>query len=83
MGKSKLLTALRTEIRRLGYIYKTEQAFVNWVKRFVYFHNVTHPDKMGEPEVVSFLTHLATKKNVALSTQNQGGRGEVSPVDIL
>lgn len=71
MGKSKLLTALRTEIRRLGYSYRTEQAYINWVKRFVYFHNLKHPKKMGETEVVEFLNYLATERNVAASTQNQ------------
>jgi integron integrase len=71
MGKSKLLTALRTEIRRLGYSYRTEQAYTNWVKRFVYFHKLKHPKDMTEPEVVGFLNYLANEKNVAASTQNQ------------
>lgn len=71
MGKSTLLTALRTEIRRLGYSYKTEQAYANWVKRFAYFHDLKHPEKMKEPEVVEFLNYLAIERNVASSTQNQ------------
>ena len=71
MGKSKLLTELRTEIRRLGYSYRTEQSYTNWVKRFVFFHNLRHPKKMGETEVVEFLNYLATERNVAASTQNQ------------
>jgi integron integrase len=71
MGKSALLSALRTEIRRLGYSYKTEQAYTNWVKRFVHFHNLKHPKNMKEPEVVEFLNVLANEKNVAASTQNQ------------
>jgi integron integrase len=42
-----------------------------WVKRFIYFHNVRHPDEMGESEINAFLTHLAVKERVAASTQNQ------------
>lgn len=68
MGKSKLLTALRTEIRRLGYSYKTEQAYTNWVTRFVHFHNLTHPKNMSETKVVEYLNYLATERNVAAST---------------
>lgn len=71
MGKSKLLSALRTEIRRLGYSYRTEQSYTNWVKRFAWFHDLKHPKKMGETEVVDFLNYLATERNVAASTQNQ------------
>lgn len=71
MGKPKLLSALRTEIRRLGYSYRTEQSYTNWVKRFVFFHNLKHPKRMAEREVVDFLNYLATEKNVAASTQNQ------------
>ncbi|MEX0722899.1 MAG: site-specific integrase [Gracilimonas sp.] len=71
MEKSKLLTALRTEIIRLGYSYRTEQAYTNWVKRFAYFHKLKHPKDMAEQEMVGFLNYLANEKNVAASTQNQ------------
>jgi len=71
MTKSKLLTALRTEIRRVGYSYRTEQSYANWVKRFVFFHNLKHPKKMDETDVVEFLNYLATERHVAASTQNQ------------
>jgi len=42
-----------------------------WVKRFIHFHNVRHPADMAEPEINAFLTHLAVKKKVCASTQNQ------------
>jgi integron integrase len=47
------------------------QTYCHWVKRFIYFHKVRHPDEMGEPEINAFLTHLAVKERVAASTQNQ------------
>jgi hypothetical protein len=42
-----------------------------WVKRFIFFHGVRHPVEMAEPEINSFLTHLAVKEKVSASTQNQ------------
>lgn len=71
MGNSKLLTSLRTEIRRRNYSYRTEQAYCNWVVRYVKYHKLTHPQKLNEKHVVNFLNYLATNRNVAASTQNQ------------
>ncbi len=47
------------------YSIRTEQAYVAWIERYIYFHDVRHPDEME-----AFLTHLAVKENVAASTQN-------------
>ena len=67
----KLLDQVRDAIRLKHYSIRTEQAYVNWIKRYIYFHNVRHPAEMGAPEVQAFLTHLAVEGNVAASTQNQ------------
>lgn len=53
------------------YSIRTEQAYVNWVKRFIRFHHLTHPKDLGAADVERFLTHLAVDKQVAASTQNQ------------
>lgn len=50
---------------------KTEKSYVNWIKRYIIFHNKRHPKEMSGREVEEFLTHLAVKANVAASTQNQ------------
>lgn len=50
---------------------RTEKAYVGWVRRYVYFHDLRHPAAMGAPEIRSYLTYLATERNVAASTQNQ------------
>ncbi len=71
MPKSKLLSDLRTEIRRRSYSYRTEQAYTKWVVRYVKFHNLTHPKQLNEKNVVAYLNHLANERNVASSTQNQ------------
>lgn len=53
------------------YSIRTEHAYVDWVKRFIRFHDTRHPAGMGAEEVERFLTHLAVEGRVAASTQNQ------------
>ena len=67
----RLLDRVRVAIRRLHYSIRTEDAYVQWAKRFILFHGKRHPDDMGEPEIVAFLNHLAVEGQVAASTQNQ------------
>jgi integron integrase len=67
----KLLDQVREATRRLHYSIRTEDAYVDWARRFILFHRKRHPLEMGEPEVVAFLTHLAVHRDVAASTQNQ------------
>ena len=71
MAKSALLGQMRTEIRRQNYCYRTEQAYIKWVIRFVKFHDLQHPENMDESEVEEYLNYLAEDRNVAASTQNQ------------
>ena len=67
----KLLDQVRDAIRVRHYSYRTEEAYVQWVRRFILFHNKQHPKDMGAAEVEAFLTHLAVQERVAASTQNQ------------
>jgi integron integrase len=67
----RLLEQLRDAIRRRHYSYRTEQSYVHWVRRYIFFHERRHPAEMGAGEVTSFLTHLARERSVAASTQNQ------------
>jgi integron integrase len=67
----RLLDQLRDATRRRHYSYRTEQTYLHWVKRFIYFHGKRHPADMGADEVTAFLTHLARERSVAASTQNQ------------
>ena len=67
----KLLDRVRATMRLNRYSPRTEQAYVDWIKRFIRFHGVRHPQEMGPDEVKAFLSHLATQMNVAASTQNQ------------
>ena len=67
----KLLDQVRLAIRTKHYSIRTEEVYVQWIKRFIFFHNKRHPAEMGESEINRFLTHLAVKGNVSSSTQNQ------------
>jgi len=69
--KPKLLDQVRAAIRTKHYSIRTEESYVNWIKKFILFHNKRHPKEMGEKEINAFLTHLAVNKKVAASTQNQ------------
>jgi integron integrase len=50
---------------------RTEDAYHDWCRRFILFHDIRHPETMAELEVNAFLTHLAVDRSVAASTQNQ------------
>ena len=67
----KVLDQVREATRRLHYSIRTEDAYVNWTKRFILFDRKRHPLEMGEVEVIAFLTHLAVQRDVAASTRNQ------------
>ena len=70
-GQPKLLDQVRDRIRTKHYSIRTEQTYIDWIKRFILFHDKRHPAKMGEKEITAFLTHLAVNRKVAASTQNQ------------
>lgn len=69
--KPRLLDQVHEAVRRLHYSRRTEEAYVHWIKRFIYWSGRRHPATMGEAEVTAFLSHLAAERNVAASTQNQ------------
>lgn len=62
---------VREKIRLRHYSIRTEEAYVGWIKRYIYFHNKQHPKDLGRHEIEAFLTHLAVQRKVAASTQNQ------------
>lgn len=69
--KQRLLDQVRDCIRTKHYSIRTEQCYVDWIRRFILFHQKRHPAEMGTTEVKSFLTHLAVAGKVSASTQNQ------------
>ena len=69
--KPKLLDQVRNHCRVRHLALSTEKQYVQWIRRFILFHNTRHPLEMGKAEVSAFLTHLAVEGRVAASTQNQ------------
>jgi integron integrase len=70
-GRPRLLEQVHDAIRRRYFSRRTEEAYVHWIKRFIYFTGKRHPLSVGEREVTAFLNHLAAERRVAASTQNQ------------
>ncbi|MCC6710553.1 MAG: integron integrase [Gammaproteobacteria bacterium] len=73
-GKTSTSAAIQelvAEIRRRGYSIRTEQAYEQWVRRFISFHGERKPTELGGPEIVRFLEDLAVRRSVAVNTQNQ------------
>jgi len=69
MSSPRLLDQVRTVARVKHYSLKTEHAYLNWIKRFIFYHNKQHPKDMGEREIRQFLAHLAVNLHVSASTQ--------------
>ena len=71
MIKPRLIDQTRNVLRLFHYSIGTEETYIQWIKRFIFFHNKRHPKEMGEKEIRVFLTHLVVDKHVSASTQNQ------------
>ena len=71
MPSPRLLDQVRDRLRVKHYSMRTEDTYVQWIRRFIFFHGKKHPREMGGPQVEAFLSHLATDTRVAASTQNQ------------
>jgi integron integrase len=66
-----LLEVAREQMRVRHLSYQTEKTYLQWMRRFIAFHGRRHPRELGGAEVQAYLTHLAVKRGVAPSTQNQ------------
>lgn len=62
---------LIAEIRRRHYSIRTEESYVNWVKRYVGFNRGAHPGQLGAEHVAAYLNHLTLSREVSASTQSQ------------
>ena len=71
LRSARLLDQVRERIRYLHYSKRTEDAYVHWIRAFIFFHDRRHPSEMGGPEVEAYLSWLANERNVAVSTHRQ------------
>lgn len=67
----KILDEMSEILRSRHYSNRTEETYLDWVRRYILFHKKRHPLEMGAEEIRAFLIHLATERTVAASTQNQ------------
>ena len=67
----KLLQQVSRAVRARRYSPRTEEAYVAWVRRFVRYQGVRHPDELGVEQVNAFLTHLAVERGASAATQSQ------------
>jgi integron integrase len=67
----KLLDRVRWHLRVKRYSLRTEKTYLDWIRRYILFHQKRHPSELGEDAIAAFLSHLAIDQHVAASTQNQ------------
>jgi len=68
---NQLFERLRAELRVRHYSYHTEQAYEQWIQRFLAFHGLKAPEELGPQHVREYLDYLAEVRLVSASTQNQ------------
>src|SRR5437667_10252582 len=68
--KRRLLDRVRDAVRARHYSRRTEKAYIQWIKRYIFFHDKRHPAEMGAPDVTAFLTALAFFFNDTATTEN-------------
>jgi integron integrase len=67
--KPKLLHQVRSVLRTRHLSLRTEDAYVQWIRRFILFHHKRHPQEMGEEEIRQFISDLAINAKISASTQ--------------
>src|SRR3954471_20838892 len=70
-NRSALLNALSREMKLRHYSDRTIRSYARWVVRYIRFHGTRHPSRLGQAEVVQFLSTLAVRDRVSASTQNE------------
>lgn len=65
----RFMDQLRHHIRQNGLAYRTEQTYVHWIKRFIHFNDLRHPNEMGEADIEGFLSFLASQRFCSVNTQ--------------
>ena len=66
---TRLLDQLRQHMKKSGLAYRTEQTYIHWIKRYIYYHGKLHPKDLGVTDVEAFLNHLAVNRDCSQNTQ--------------
>ena len=76
----RLLGRLREAIRVRHYSFRTEDAYADWVRRFIRFHGKRHPQAMGAAEVAVF---LSAPRPADAGRPPRGGSSKVAKPHLL
>ena len=76
-----LIEAVQSELRRIHYSPRTEEAYVHWIRAFIRFHQRRHPREMGATEVTTFLNALVRDRHVSAYIHSRRPLGVTSPLD--
>jgi len=71
-NKPRLLEQVRDVLRYLHYSYRTEQSYIHWIKRYIYFHNKKHPRDMGADQIVEYL-YLPCRQTKSITQHAKSG----------
>ena len=69
-SKPRLLDQVRIAIRSRHYSRRTEESYLHWIRRYIYFTGKRHPTGLGAAEVTAFLNDLVANRNVAAATKD-------------
>jgi integron integrase len=68
--KSPFLREIREHLRARQYSKRTEDTYIYWIRQYIRFHKLKHPDDLGDADIVAFLGYLAVKRQVSPATQS-------------
>ena len=71
LSRSPLIQRVRDVIRTDQKSPRTEECYCHWIVDFIFASGLRNPAGLGDAEVTAYLTHLATGRHVAASTQRQ------------
>src|SRR5437867_7203600 len=60
--KPRLLDRVRDALRARHFSRRTEEAYVAWIRRYIFFHGKRHPAELGGPEVSRFRSEEHTSE---------------------
>jgi integron integrase len=68
---ARLLESYRAALIARHRSPRTIEAYAQWIRRFLEFHDFQNPRDFERKHLSSFISHLATRRNVSASTQTQ------------
>lgn len=69
MAASRFMAALREHMLARHYSLRTIDGYLYWIRYYIRFHGRRHPADLDKTHVMSFLGHIASARNVSVSTQ--------------